>query len=236
MRYRSFTLFIVLVFINLKVWAQHDQFQFSHLDIHDGLSHNWVASIMKDSKGFMWFGTISGLNKYDGFKFKVYRHSSKDTTTITDDFIVSLTEGPDNKIWVEMRNHIDIFDPITETFNHDVAGYLRSIHIYDAYISSVKKDGFGNFWFLHPGYGIYKYNPSTKTTVHIEHKPGDANSISSNDVGDVTLDSRGNVWLIDYNGLIEELNDQNEVIYRSDLIIKMIFGPMYPPIHRGFII
>ena len=220
MRYRSFTLFIVLVFINLDVWAQHDQFQFSHLDIHDGLSHNWVASIMKDSKGFMWFGTISGLNKYDGFKFKVYRHSSKDTTTITDDFIVSLTEGPDNKIWVEMRNHINIFDPITETFNHDVAGYLRSIHIYDAYITSVKKDGFGNFWFLHPGYGIYKYNPSTKTTVHIEHKPGDANSISSNNVGDVTLDNRGNVWLIDYNGLIEELNDQNEVIYRSDLISK----------------
>jgi signal transduction histidine kinase/DNA-binding response OmpR family regulator/streptogramin lyase len=175
---------------------------------------------MKDSKGFMWFGTGYGLNKYDGYKFKVYVHSSKDTTTITDDFIVSLNEGPDNKIWVEMRNHINIFDPITETFNHDVAGYLKSIHIYDAYVTSVKKDALGNFWFLHPGYGIYKYTPSTKTTIHIEHKPGDPNSISSNDVGDVTADTKGNIWLIDYNGLIEELNDQNEVIYRFDLISK----------------
>lgn len=220
MRNLLFATLLALLFISSDAFAQHDQFQFSRLDIHDGLSHNWVASIMKDSKGFMWFGTGYGLNKYDGFKFKVYTHSSKDTSSITDDFIVSLSEGPDDKIWVEMRNHINIFDPITETFNHDVAGYLRSIHIYDAYITSVKKDGFGNFWFLHPGYGVYKYTPSTKTTIHIEHKPGDANSISSNDVGDVTADTRGNIWLIDYNGLIEELNDQNEVVYRFDLISK----------------
>ena len=220
MRYRSFALFLVLVFISLEVQAQHDQFQFSRLDIHDGLSHNWVTSIMKDNKGFMWFGTISGLNKYDGFKFKVYKHSSKDTTTISDDFIVSLTEGPDNKIWVEMRTHFNIFDPITETFNHDVAGYLKSIHIYDAYITSIKKDRLGNFWFLHPGYGIYKYNPSTKTTAYIQHKPGNNSSIGSNDVADITLDSKGNAWLIDYNGLLEELNDQNQVVYRSDVISK----------------
>jgi signal transduction histidine kinase/ligand-binding sensor domain-containing protein/CheY-like chemotaxis protein/AraC-like DNA-binding protein len=220
MRNFLFATLLVSLFTGNNVWAQHSQFQFSRLDIHDGLSHNGVTSIMKDSKGFMWFGTISGLNKYDGFKFKVYRHSSKDSTTIDDDFIVNITEGPGNKIWVEMRNRFNIFDPVTETFNHDVAGYLRSINIYDAFITSIKKDPSGNFWFLHPGYGIYKYNPSAKTTAHIKHKPGDNTSISSNDVADVTLDSNGNAWLIYYNGLLEELNGRNEVVYRSDIISR----------------
>ena len=220
MKYRLPVILFVLLFISLNVRAQHDQFQFSRLDIHDGLSHNWVTSIMKDSKGFMWFGTISGLNKYDGFKFKIYRHSSKDTTTLDDDFIISITEVPNNKIWVETRNRIDIFDPITETFSHDMAGYLRSLHIYDAYITSVKKDKFGVFWFLHPGYGMYKYDPSSKSTVHIRHIQGDINTISSDSIADVTLDKNGNAWAISYKGLLEELNDHNAVIYRSDIISK----------------
>lgn len=59
--------------------AQNDQFQFSRLDINNGLSHNQVNSILKDSKGFMWFGTLSGLNRYDGYKFKIFKHSSSDT-------------------------------------------------------------------------------------------------------------------------------------------------------------
>jgi len=220
MRYRSLTLLCALLFISISLKAQHDQFQFSRLDIDNGLSHNQVTCIMKDSKGFMWFGTLSGLNKYDGYKFKIFKHSSGDTTTINDDFIVSITEGPDNKIWVETRDHFNIYDPVKESFSHDIAGYLRSINIPDANIIALKKDRFGNYWFIHAVYGIYKYNPITKVTTHIAHKPGDTNSISSNDVADVSLDSKGNTWLIYNNGLIEELDDQNTVIYRTDLISK----------------
>lgn len=201
--------------------AQHDQFQFSRLDINNGLSHNGITCIMKDSKGFMWFGTLSGLNKYDGYKFKVFKHAISDTTTLNDDFIVSLAEGPDHKIWVETRNGFNIYDPLNDRFVHDIAGYLKSINIPDANIITVKKDAIGNYWFIHAVYGIYKYNPVTKVTTHIAHKPGNITGISANNVSDISLDSKNNIWLIYYNGLIECLNPEgNTVIYHSDKISK----------------
>src|ERR1700743_3902643 len=129
MRYLLSTLLVALLLTGINANAQHDQFRFSRLDINNGLSHNWVTCIMKDNKGFMWFGTLSGLNKYDGYKFKVFKHSISDTTTLNDDFIVSIAEGPDDKIWVETRNGFNIYDPLKDVFIHDIAGYLKSINI-----------------------------------------------------------------------------------------------------------
>jgi signal transduction histidine kinase/ligand-binding sensor domain-containing protein/AraC-like DNA-binding protein len=221
MRYKLLIVLIGLLFTSFISKAQHDQFQFSRLDINNGLSHNWVTCIMKDNKGFMWFGTLSGLNKYDGYKFKVFKHSISDTTTLNEDFIVSLVEGPENKIWVETRNGFNIYDPLKENFIRNTSNYLRSINIPDAKIKAVKKDAKGNYWFIHSVYGIYKYNPSTKTTTHIAHIPGDAESISSNTVCDVSWDSKGNTWLIYYGGALECLNPEtNGVVYHSDLINK----------------
>ncbi|MEP6614418.1 MAG: two-component regulator propeller domain-containing protein, partial [Mucilaginibacter sp.] len=88
---------LALLFITAAVRAQSNQFQFSHLDISSGLSHNNVTSILKDDKGFMWFGTLSGLNRYDGYKFKIFKHEVNDTTSLDDDYIVSITAGPQNK-------------------------------------------------------------------------------------------------------------------------------------------
>jgi ligand-binding sensor domain-containing protein len=68
MECKIFTLGFLLILITARLKAQSNQFQFSHLDINGGLSHNDVTSIFKDKKGFMWFGTISGLNRYDGYK------------------------------------------------------------------------------------------------------------------------------------------------------------------------
>src|SRR5438552_401033 len=109
--------------------CQSNQFQFSHLDISSGLSHNNVTSIFKDDKGFMWFGTLSGLNRYDGYKFKIFKHEVNDTTSLDDDYIVSVTAGPQNKLWVETRNGFNIYDPATEKFSHDITSFLRTVGI-----------------------------------------------------------------------------------------------------------
>ena len=92
--FRKFLLFFwsaVLVCSGVK--GQNIQYQFSHLDITDGLSHNQVTAIFKDSRGFMWFGTMTGLNRYDGFNFKVYKHKLQDSTSLKDDFIQSIPIG-----------------------------------------------------------------------------------------------------------------------------------------------
>jgi len=221
MRYKLFIALFLSLIMSAGLKAQHDQFQFSRLDVNNGLSHNWVTCITKDSKGFMWFGTLSGLNKYDGYKFKVFKHSISDTTSLNDDFIVSIAEGPDDKLWIGTRNGFNIYDPLTESFIRNTSSYLKSIDIPDANITAVKKDRVGNYWFIHSVYGVYRYDPKTRKTTHIAHIPGDPDSVSSNTICDVSLDSKNNIWLIYYRGALECLNPEtNKVIYRSDAISK----------------
>jgi len=202
--------------------AQNDQFQFSRLDLNNGLSHNQVNCIFKDSKGFMWIGTVSGLNKYDGYRFKVFKHSESDTSSLNEDNVLSINEGPDQKIWVETRNGFNIYDPATEKFSHDINGYLRSVSIPDAHITAIKKDRRGNFWFLHATMGLFKYDPQSRKVIHLLHSAADTASIYANTVSDLSQDSKGNIWLSYYSGVLERLNPQNyKVNYRSYAVDKL---------------
>ncbi|MDP9046519.1 MAG: hybrid sensor histidine kinase/response regulator, partial [Bacteroidota bacterium] len=192
------------------------------MDITNGLSHNQVTSILKDSKGFMWFGTLSGLSRYDGYKFKIFKHNVNDTTSLDDDYIVSISDGPEGKLWIETRNGFNIYDPTTERFNHNITGYLRTIAIPNRLITSIRKDNRGNFWFLHITEGIYKYNPQTRRTIHFSHLATDTTSICSNTVSDLAQDSEGNFWLTYRSGILERLNPNNyHVNYR-----RRIFGKL----------
>ncbi|MGZ3925659.1 MAG: two-component regulator propeller domain-containing protein [Mucilaginibacter sp.] len=211
-----------MLLITSLLKAQNGQFQFSRLDLNNGLSHNQVNCIFKDSKGFMWFGTLSGLNKYDGYKFKIFKHSGIDTSSLNDDYILSLSEGPDRKLWVETRNGFNIYDPATEKFSHDISGYLKSIGIADAHISAIKKDRQGNYWFLHATMGLFKYDPSVHKVTHITHRAADTTSIYANTVSDLSQDSKGNIWLSYYSGVLERLNPKTyRINYRSYAIDKL---------------
>jgi signal transduction histidine kinase/ligand-binding sensor domain-containing protein/DNA-binding NarL/FixJ family response regulator len=214
----SFFLLLMAGFLR----AQNNQFQFSHLDITNGLSHNNVTCIFKDNRGFMWFGTLSGLNRYDGYKFKIFKHVTSDTTTLNDDFIVSISEGPDDKLWIETTSGLNIYDPTTEKFDHNIEGYLHSISIPDRLIKAIKKDQAGNFWFLHASLGIYKFDPRTRKTIHLTHSITDTTSISLNAVSDLAQDSKGNIWLTYRNGILERLDPKSyHVNYRSRMFNEL---------------
>ena len=213
---------IICLCLNLK--AQHNQFQFSRLDITNGLSHNQVTSIFKDSKGFIWFGTLSGLNRYDGYEFKIFKHNTSDTTSIDDDYIVSLSEGPGHKIWVETRNGFNIYDPETEKFSRESNTYLSTIGIHNTHITAIKKGANGDFWFLDLNRGIYKYNPVTNKITHLSHSANKA-SISSNSVSDLAEDAGGNIWLTYRSGDLERVDPKTYLVnFRQHIFSKLPVG------------
>ncbi|WP_339708393.1 two-component regulator propeller domain-containing protein [uncultured Kriegella sp.] len=78
-------------------WSQ--EYDFHHITTVDGLSHNEVRKIVKDSKGFLWFGTQNGLNRFDGYRFKIYKHVPNDSSTIVGDKIFSMVAS-ENRLWV----------------------------------------------------------------------------------------------------------------------------------------
>jgi signal transduction histidine kinase/ligand-binding sensor domain-containing protein/DNA-binding response OmpR family regulator len=220
MKLKAFLFVFLMQFTLLTVKAQNTQFRFSHLDINAGLSHNQVNCIYKDKKGFMWFGTLSGLNKYDGYSFKSFKHVAGDSTTLDDDYIVSINPGPENKLWIETRTGFNIYDPATEKFSRNLRDFMYKIKVYDTYILAIKKDRFGNFWFLEHNIkqGLFKYDPVKKETINLLHKDGDTTSIYSNLVTDLSVDSKGNIWLISGTGVLERLDPKSyKVNYRLKL-------------------
>ena len=130
-------------------WAigQKQLLKFEHLDINAGLSQNHIICILQDSRGFMWFGTRDGLNKYDGYKFTVYKNDAKDSNSISNNFISGIVEDARGFIWIATRggglNRYDKEKNIFTRFKHDdknpnsLSGNL---------VNSISKDAAGNLW------------------------------------------------------------------------------------------
>ncbi len=183
--------------------AQQPQYQFSHIDISHGLSNNQVTSFFKDQKGFMWIGTMSGLNRFDGYQFKVFRHNVRDSTSLPDDFITSVVEGPKGKLWIGTRRGMTVYDPITEKFERNLAVELSNLGFPATPIRTVSilKDASGNFFFLQNGSAIYKYVASAHKLLLLFRiaKPGNA-------IANITVDRKGNCWMIFQDGYTQRIN------------------------------
>lgn len=88
-----------------------------YIGIEHGLSNNVVTCLFQDHKGFMWFGTYDGLNKYDGSSFTVFRNRINDTTSLNGNEIYAITEDAVHNIWIANRNGISIYDPGRRSFS-----------------------------------------------------------------------------------------------------------------------
>lgn len=109
---------------------------------------------------------MAGLNRYDGDKVKIFKNNIHDTTSLSDDFIISIAEGPFNKLWIQTRSRLNIYDPLTERFEHNIKGTLSNLSIPGNFgIYNIKKDKFGNLWFFFPGLGVFRYSRTTKNNT-----------------------------------------------------------------------
>ena len=217
---------LIVLFISLLphgLSAQYDKYRFSRLDIAKGLSHNEVNCIFKDSKGFVWLGTLSGLNRYDGYSFKVFKHDLRDSSSINDDLIVRIVQGPGYKLWISTGKGFTIYDPLTEKFDNNPQRYLHSIAIDGDSLTDILKDRQDNYWFVMTGKGagLYKYDELHRSTQYFQHKEGDSSSPHSNRIRSIASDAIGDWWIIHYDGLLEKMDVRtHKIVYRSDAVQK----------------
>lgn len=108
---------LALLLWHLNVAAQKNNFSFDHLGIREGLSQSYVNCVVQDKQGFMWFGTQDGLNKYDGYHFKVFKNNPKEVNSISSNFIHSIVVDDKGNLWIATDNGLNKFDPITEQFS-----------------------------------------------------------------------------------------------------------------------
>ena len=142
--------FHVLVFIFFSVafcaFSSTQNYKIQHYTTDDGLAQNYVASIFKDSRGFMWFGTWYGLNRFDGYNFVSYRENAK-ANSISDDFINNIVEDKNGDLWIATRQGINKFDFDAEKFSHfKLDAENPEMSISDNWITTLLFDDDDNLW------------------------------------------------------------------------------------------
>lgn len=111
--------FLIALLISIQSYAllsQSSGVRFNRININQGLSLSSVYCIHQDSKGFLWFGTEDGLNKFDGSNFTIFRYVQGDTNSITYKWIEIIFEDHLGNLWFGSRKGLTRFDPVKEIF------------------------------------------------------------------------------------------------------------------------
>jgi len=197
MRNRFFLIIIFLFTICLRAYSQQ-QYRFSHLDINQGLSNNQINDFLRDRRGFLWVATASGLNRFDGYTFKVFKSNELDSSSLPNNTVNKLFEDPNGKIWVVTALGLCIYDPLYEKFERNIDAVLKAFSLPKSNINDVKKDQFGRYWFLY-SQGLYRYTPDKKKTVFVNPFPDIV-------ISSFVENADGDIWIIYRNGMFVKLD------------------------------
>lgn len=122
----------VLLLSSLAVWAQPTNLSFKHINALNGLSHSHIRDIIQDYKGYMWFGSFDGLNRYNGYELTVYKKIPKDTTSLGNSDIRCLLEDSRHNLWIGTTKGLERFIHETNSFRHIAeVGEVAIDHIYE---------------------------------------------------------------------------------------------------------
>lgn len=175
--------------------AQEDWFRFNWLTVEDGLSHDNVTCIYQDRFGWLWFGTIDGLNRYDGYGFRIYRRSHSAPGSLSDNHITSLAEDLDGALWVATTDGLNRFDYGAETFTQYRHDPQDPSSISANRIQQVFVDDQGVVWAGCDRGGLNRYIPETGGFKRYLNNSEDANSLGFNEVYTIAQDGSGDLWI-----------------------------------------
>lgn len=201
-------------------YAQNSYYNFSRVDIDNGLSHNQVYSIYRDSTGFVWFGTRSGLNRFDGLNCKVFLNNAGDSTSLKEDYVAEIFALPDGKLWIGSKINGSIYDPSTERFDADYKSYLQRLNLPPSRISYSLVDKHNNFWFLFEKEGLYKFSPSTRKTLHFSEGYTESQQQA---ITGFNQDTQGNILLIYSSGYISLIDSASLNVLKEVTGLQKVF-------------
>jgi len=140
-----------------------------------------------------------GLNRYDGYQFKVFKHDPGHEQSLGGVYIYSLFRDRTGTLWIGTDESLDSFDPVTEAFTHHRIGSFDPNGI-TIPVANISQDNSGLLW-LSTQDGLYSLNPTTGAIAHYIHDPKDPSSLSSNDIKSAGEDREGRLWVATSEGL-----------------------------------
>lgn len=198
-RFNFYILVFLLSLLNATAIYYPQSFKFNNLTVENGLSNNDVNTLIQDKTGFIWFGTEDGLNRYDGYNFKVFRHNPSDSNSLADNTIWALMEDSKGFLWIGTKSgKLNRYDPVKESFTlHQFTPNIDR----SSSIAALFEDSKGNIWIGTRTRGIYRLNPDSNEISHWNRNDSIPSSLSNQSVRAITEDKSGNIIIGTYSGL-----------------------------------
>jgi len=180
----------------------------SYLTAEDGLTQNEITGIVHDSKGYMWFATRGGLNRYDGYEFVQFKPKSGDVNSLSNPSIECLYEDSKGRFWIGTKSGgVDLYNPRTGLFTHFKNDSDSKQKIGDDRIISIHEQKNGNMWFGGWSGGLSIWNEEKDSLEH---------HFSNHKVSVIKEDKSGNVWIGTSNG-VYAYSPQSRKFTRSNI-------------------
>ncbi len=209
---------LLLLLLPLCLHGQNtEKYMFRHLDVKEGLSNSQVNQIFKDSRGYMWFATAYGLNRYDGYSFRILENIPGDTTSLPDNFVRSIQELSDGNLLILSGDGYSLYDVKKDRFRK-LFPYLKERGIL-ASVSCVYVDSLKHLWCYAPHTGCFQYQPDSGKLIAyprelIADTLASASMISMSQApeGVIMLYSNGRITCLD--------GSKSALVYLEDYLLK----------------
>ena len=193
--------------------ASFAQIQFNRMDTRQGLSHNQVNTVFKDDIGFIWIGSPAGLNRFDGYTCKVFRHKLNDSASLSDDNILEIQGGPGGLLWIRTLEGFNLYDPKTEQINRHPELWLQENHLPTQNLRRVVKLASG-YAFIYDA-SLFLFKNGSKEPIIYTLPSGKAL------ITDITQDQQLRYWLVFNDGSLGILDANLQHSIRNT-------GPIHP--------
>lgn len=204
MDFKRQTYLLLLLLVGIAPRAQENYFLFHQLTLDHGLSNNSVTCIFKDSRGFIWIGTIDGLNRYDGYSFVTFRHANNDTNSISDNFISTIVEDKTGNLWIGTQGGgLNCYDPRLDRFTafyHDPKNPNSLPSNFIFHHNSMLIDRNGILW-IGTNNGLCSYIPAKNIFVRYPLSPPGRPGETAKDIRTIYQSADGMLWIGTDKGL-----------------------------------
>lgn len=187
--------------------------EFEHFTAADGLTNPVVYDIAQDSRGYLWFATGSGLNRYDGYEFKNYLSDPTVPNAIGKGLLLKLFVDSKKRLWIaSFSNGLFRYDDEQDHFIRYHPESEKGHRLPGNNTYCITEDQSGKLWISFFGNGVVQYDTQTDQYVHYRHEPDNPNSLSSDSILAILCDSQGKIWMSSQKDGLDILDPATGVI------------------------
>lgn len=168
--------------------------RFERLSVEQGLSQQSVLTILQDRRGFMWFGTQAGLNRFDGYRITSWRNDPDNPDSLPDNYVMAAHEDGKGRLWFGTKGGLARYDGATGKFVRYAAPDEASRRAGNRSVFAIVPAKGGGLW-LATGDGLLHVDPDSGRVRTYRHDAEDPHSLGDDRVNALALDGKGNLWI-----------------------------------------